>query len=151
RESCDMFVEMGERSFLSTRASELAEKSLYAQGKYGDAEYFADLGRETGASDDIETQARWRGALAKVRAQRGDRVDAERLGRGAAELGEPVDDAELAGDVLVDAAEVFRLGDRPDDAEAYARRALATFEAKGIAPSAVRARTFLEGLPADVR
>jgi class 3 adenylate cyclase len=151
RESCDMFIEMGERAFLSTRAAELAEKPLYAQGKYDEAERFAELGRETGASDDIETQARWRGALAKVRARQGERDEAERLAREAVELVEPVDDAELAGDVLVDAAEVFRLADRPDEAERYARRGLAVFEAKGIAPSAAAARAMLEALHADLR
>jgi class 3 adenylate cyclase len=151
RESCEMFIDMGERSFLSTRAAELAEKPLYAQGKYDDAERFAELGRESGASDDIETEARWRGALAKVLARRGDGERANVLVREAVELVEPVDDAELKGDVLVDAAEVFRLEGRAGESEQFARRALAAFEAKGIAPSAVLVRAFLEELRADVR
>src|SRR5262249_46461420 len=86
RESCEIFMEVGERGYLSTRAAELAEKALYVQGKHDEAHQFAALARETGASDDIETQARWRGAQAKVFATHGDFEAAERLAREALEL-----------------------------------------------------------------
>jgi len=46
RESCEIFSEMSERSLLSTRAAELAEKALYVQGKYDEAERFTNLSRE---------------------------------------------------------------------------------------------------------
>ena len=84
RESCDIFIAVGERAYLSTRAAELAEKALYAQGKYDETERFAELGRTAGASDDISTQPRWRGALAKVLAYRGEgRTAEEGRGRGS--------------------------------------------------------------------
>jgi ATP/maltotriose-dependent transcriptional regulator MalT len=146
RESCEIFMEMGDRSFLSTRAAEFAEKALYVQGKYDEAERFANLGRETGASDDIETQARWRGAQAKVLARRGDFEAAERLAREAADLVEPTDFLELRADVLMDVAEVFRLASRGEDAASAARRARETYEAKGMVVPAREAATFIEEL-----
>jgi tetratricopeptide (TPR) repeat protein len=146
RESCEIFMEMGDRSFLSTRAAEFAEKALYVQGKYDEAERFANLGRETGASDDIETQARWRGAQAKVLARRGDFEAAERLAREAADLVEPTDFLELRADVLMDVAEVFRLASRGEDAASAARRARETYEAKGMVVPAREAVTFIEEL-----
>lgn len=146
RESCDLFTEMGERSMLSTRAAEFAEKALYVQGKYDEAEQFAKLGREAGASDDIETQARWRGAQAKVFARRGAFEAAERLAREAIEFVEPTDHLELQGDVLMDVAEVFRLASRNEDATSAARRAQETYEAKGMVVSAREARSFIDRL-----
>ena len=150
RESCDIFMEMNERSLLSTRAAELAEKALYVQGKYDEADHFARLGRETGASDDIETQARWRAAQAKVLARRGELEAAERLALEAVELVEPTDHRELQGDVLMDMAEVFRLASRSEDAVSAARRAQEMYGAKGMIVSAREAETFIEELTASV-
>jgi class 3 adenylate cyclase/tetratricopeptide (TPR) repeat protein len=150
RESCDLFREMGERGYLSTRAAELAEKSLYVQGKYDEAERFANLGRETGSSDDIETQARWRGAQAKVFARHGDFEAAERLAREAVELVAPTDFLELRGDVLMDVAEVFRLATRDEDAASAAQRAREAYEAKGMVVPARDAAAFIEELGAGL-
>jgi class 3 adenylate cyclase/tetratricopeptide (TPR) repeat protein len=150
RESCEILAEMGERGILSTRAAEFAEKALYVQGKYDEAERFAKLGRETGSSDDIETQARWRGAQAKVFARRGEFEAAEPLAHEAVELVERTDFLELQGDVLMDAAEVFRLASRSEDAAAAARRAHETYEAKGMVVSATEAGKFVEQLGVGV-
>jgi tetratricopeptide (TPR) repeat protein len=146
RKSSELLIEMGERSYLSTRAAELAEKALYAQGKYDEAERFAELGREAGASDDIETQVRWRGALAKVLARRGDAERAERLAREAVDLAENTDFLELLGDVLADMAEVLRLAGRPDEARPVLEEALAVYERKGIVPSVERTKQALAEL-----
>jgi class 3 adenylate cyclase/tetratricopeptide (TPR) repeat protein len=148
RESCDIFLAIGERTFLSTRAAELAEKALYALGKYDEAERYAELGREAGSSDDIETQARWRGARAKVLARRGEFGAAEALAREAIELAENTDFPELRGDVLIDAAEVLRLAGGLDEAASFAQRALEAYRRKGIIPSAGEAKAFLERLHA---
>ena len=150
REACDMFMAMSERSLLSTRAAELAEKALYVQGKYDDAERFAALGREAGTSDDIETEARWRGADAKLLARRGELAASDRLAREAIALIEPTDHAELRGDVLMDAAEAFRLASRGEDAAAAARRAETTYAAKGMLAPAREAAAFTAGLAAGV-
>ena len=150
RESCEILAQISERGFLSTRAAEFAEKALYVQGEYDEAERFATLGREIGSSDDIETQARWRGAQAKVFARRGEFEAAERLAREAVELVKPTDFVELQGDVLMDVAEVFRLASRSDDAAAAARRAQTTYEAKGMIVSATEAGKFIEELSASV-
>lgn len=59
------------------------------------------FGTPQGASDDIETQARWRVALAKVLARRGERERAENLGRearGVHKLGRRLDPPDLQRD-----------------------------------------------------
>ncbi len=146
-----MFIDMGERSFLSTRAAELAEKPLYAQGKYDEAQQFAELGRETGASDDIETQVRWRGALAKVLGRRGDGDRAAVLVREAVVLVEPVDDAELKGDVLMDAAEVFHLQGSRDEAQGLPVVLAACSRRKALRPRPrSRERCWTGSAPSDV-
>jgi class 3 adenylate cyclase/tetratricopeptide (TPR) repeat protein len=151
RDSCDLFTKIGERGFLSTRAAELAEKALYAQAKYDEAERFAALGREAGATEDVETQARWRGAMAKVLARRDEYEEAARLAREAVELVEPTDGPELRGDVLMDAAETHRLASRREDAAAAAQRAEATYAAKGMVVPARSAAAFREDLVSSLR
>jgi tetratricopeptide (TPR) repeat protein len=151
RDSCDLFTTIGERGFLSTRAAELAEKPLYAQARYDEAERFAALGREAGATEDVETQARWRGAMAKVLARRGEYEEAARLAREAVELVEPTDGPELRGDVLMDAAETYRLASRREDAAAAAQRAEATYAAKGMVVPARSAAAFREDLVSSLR
>jgi tetratricopeptide (TPR) repeat protein len=148
RDSCAILAEIGERGFLSTRAAELAEKALYARGNYDDAMRFSQLGEETAASDDVESQARWRGARAKVLARRGNRDDAEQLGRQAVELVEATDYAELRGDVLMDIAEVHRLAGHAEQAAWFAAEALERYENKRIRPSARQARALLHELRA---
>jgi class 3 adenylate cyclase len=148
RESCELYIQMGERGSLSGRAAELAQKALYAQGKHDEVERFARLAADAAASDDIETHARWRGALAKVLAHRGDDVAAEALAREAAALVEPTDCLSLQGDVLSDSAEVLRILGRPDEARAALETALAVYERKGIVPEIERTRARLAGAAA---
>jgi class 3 adenylate cyclase/tetratricopeptide (TPR) repeat protein len=148
REGCDIYVEVGERGFLSTVAAELAEKALYVLGKYDEAEQFVKLAREKGASDDVETQARWRGARAKLLARRGDFEAAERLAHEAVALTKPTDYLVLQGDVLMDLAEVLRLASRSAEAASAARRAQETYEAKGMVVAAKEAANFVEELKA---
>lgn len=150
RESCDILASANERNVLSTGAAELAEKALYAQGKYEEAEHFAELSRDSGAKDDILTQARWRGAMAKVTARQGEFQAAERLAREALERVEPTDHLELQGDVLMDAAEVFRLASRHEGSLTAARRARAIYEAKGITVCVRHAEAFVKRLSAAV-
>ena len=142
RVSCQLLGELGEQSHLSTRLAELAQKSLYPQGKYEEAERFARLAEETGASDDIETQARWRGALAKVLG-RSDPDTAEILVREAIGLVEETDLLELHGDIFMDEAEVLRLIGRGDEARTVLEEALAVYERKGIVPEIGRVRGLL--------
>ena len=122
--------------------AELAQKSLYPQGKYEEAERFARLAEETGASDDIETQARWRGALAKVLG-RSDPDTAKILIREAIGLIEETDLLELHGDISMDEAEVLQVIGRGDEARTVLEEALATYERKGIVPEIERVRRLL--------
>ncbi len=105
-----------------------------------------ELARKAGSSDDIETQARWRGARAKLLARRGELGRAEVLAREAVELAEATDYLELRGDVLMDSAEMFRLVERLDAATTCAQQARQEYKTKGIVPSAREAEAFLERL-----
>ena len=69
--------EMGEKAFLSTNAAVLANV-LCAQGRYDDAERYAESSREAASKDDAAAQMQWRAAKAKVLASRGQHGTAPR-------------------------------------------------------------------------
>jgi ATP/maltotriose-dependent transcriptional regulator MalT len=130
---------LGERGFLSTTAAELAQ-AVYAQGRYEEAEQFAAIGEEAGASDDIATQLPLRGIRAKVAARRGQSAEAEMTARGAVELARGTDALGLHGEALMDLAEVLALSGRTDEALNALDEAARLFDSKAIVVSARRAR-----------
>ena len=92
--------------------------------------------------NDVETQVIWRGARAKILADRGYGEAAESLAREAVETASATTDGLLKADALVDLAMVFSAGGRPDSAGPPVREALRLLEAKGdrASASALRAR-----------
>ena len=76
--ACDGLEASGEKGFLSTMATLLAE-ALYAQGRLDEAEAAVERSREAATSDDFNAQAAWRASQAKILARRG----AARRGRAA--------------------------------------------------------------------
>jgi class 3 adenylate cyclase len=130
RQSCAQLAEMGDRSFWSTKACEVAQ-SLYSQGRYADAEDWAMRAAAAGASEDVITQAMSRQVLAKVAARHRQYDVARRLAAEAvatcAEMQAPL----TQGDACLDAAEVYLLAG--DDAEAIvlAEQAAGYYRAKG--------------------
>jgi class 3 adenylate cyclase/tetratricopeptide (TPR) repeat protein len=131
---------MGERGWLSTIGAELA-RAVYAQGRYEEADGYANLSEELGASDDIATRVPSRGVRAKVAARRGDWGQAEALAREAAALSQATDCLDLRGEAQMDLAEVLRLGGRAEEAHGHLESAMREFEAKGNVVSAERARS----------
>jgi hypothetical protein len=83
RRWCDRLEQRRLPGYLSTHASVLG-RSLCALRRYEEAEPLAQLGRERGSEDDVATQALWRQVQARVRAHRGEHVEAEALAREAA-------------------------------------------------------------------
>src|SRR5206468_514411 len=80
RPAVETLFAMGEKSFVSTLAAQLA-RVLALRGKLDEAARFAELGREASPADDWASQISWRSALTQVLARRGDLDEAARLAR----------------------------------------------------------------------
>jgi class 3 adenylate cyclase/tetratricopeptide (TPR) repeat protein len=142
RVAYEALEQMGEKGLLSTQAARLAQ-SLYAQQRYVEAEDYAKISEQAGASDDIVTQMLWRQVRAKTQARRGHVEDAEGLARDAVALAEPTDALDMRADGLVDLAEVLRLIGRTDETTGVLEGAVRLYEQKGDVVSAARARSVL--------
>ena len=70
REAHEILNAAGERGFLST-VSALLGLALARQGRYDEADRFADESREAGSDDDVVTQIYWRIVKANVEAAKG--------------------------------------------------------------------------------
>jgi class 3 adenylate cyclase len=125
----------------------LLGRELCALGRFEEAEPLAEKGRELGDVDDVMTQALWRQVRALVFAQRGERTEAERLGREAVALAEQTDSPQMQGEALFDLGEVLDAAGRRQDAVAAWQAALERYERKGIIPLARRVRERLAALP----
>jgi predicted ATPase/class 3 adenylate cyclase len=133
--------EMGERAFRSTMAASLAVVIL-EQGRDEEAEDFAKLSAQLGASGDLLTQVRWRRVRARVLARRAEIRAAEALAREALAIAEATDFVNDHADALVDLSHVLEVSRRCDDAVAAASGALHLYELKGnvVAAAATRLR-----------
>ncbi len=123
REACEAFRAMGERGYLSSVAGWLAE-ALYAQGRLDEAQQIAEEAQAAAAPDDIDAQARWRAARAKVLARAGRFPAARVLLDEAAALVAPTSWVALQAEILLARAEVDRLAGAPEQAAASLRAAL---------------------------
>jgi tetratricopeptide (TPR) repeat protein len=142
RRGYDALARMGEKSFLSTIAAELAG-ALYAEGRYEEAETFAAASEAAAASDDAISQIGWRSVKARILARRGRREEALRLAREAVALIDATDMLGDRGDVRVAYAAVLDLTGE-EGAEAVLAEALDLYEAKEHVVGAARARALLE-------
>jgi tetratricopeptide (TPR) repeat protein len=141
REGREHLVASGERGYLSS-VSALLAGSLCDQGRFDEAERFADEARELGAEDDWTTQMYWRAAKARILAARGLRDQAAHLATEIVNLAQPEDGFDTQF-VFVQIAPFLE----PDAARAALERALEAAERKGNVVSAARAREQLEALP----
>ena len=108
----------------------LAE-ALYRQGRYEEAEEWAEAVAEAAMENDHEPQVRWRSVRGKVLARRGQFGEAEALAREAVEIA-AVTDAHLEhGDAVVDLAEVLELAGKTTETRAALERAIELYERKG--------------------
>ena len=139
RESYDALEPLGERAYLSTAAALLAH-TLYAQGELDEAQRFSQISESVASPEDVFSQILWRSARARIRAHRGEPVEAEALAREAAALAEKTDMLNTQGDTLVYLSEVLALAGRPAEAAAVLEQAASRFELKGNLVSLERAQ-----------
>jgi class 3 adenylate cyclase/tetratricopeptide (TPR) repeat protein len=138
--ACDGLEASGEKGFLSTMATLLAE-ALYAQGRLDEAEAAVRRSREAATSDDFNAQAAWRASQAKILACRGEHEEADRLAREAIEIIDRSDELSHQGDFRVGLAEVLQLAGRSDESIPVLEEALERYEQKEnrVAADATRA------------
>jgi thioredoxin-like negative regulator of GroEL len=144
-EGCRLLEELGDKSFLSTAAAELAG-ALYELDRLEEADAWVGRAAELGASEDAFTQIIWRQVKAKLLARDGEQAEAERLAREAVAIGEATDFLNGQGDARADLAQVLELGGRREEAAAELERALGHYEQKGNAVSGDKARARLTAL-----
>ena len=126
----ELLAAMGETGTRATLTAVLADVA-FRQGRDDDAVRLAEESRAISGADDLDAQPRWRAALARTLARRGEHADAERLAREAIELLEPTDFVGLQADAFDSLADVLRSAGRVDDAVAAVERAFVLHERKG--------------------
>ena len=104
---------MGETGVLSTLAA-MQAKALYLLGRREDMNAAIARAQQTGAVNDIATQAEWRYVAAMAAADDGRLEEAERLISEAIEMVEPTDFLELRGETFEALAQVEGRAGQPD-------------------------------------
>jgi len=133
RQGIDALEQFGGTGFLSTTVGLLAE-TLYRQGRYDEAEELAGRTAELAMADDFDPLFRWRAVLARVLAQRGEFVEAEKLAREGVDIVEETDWHLHRGEAFTALGEVLELAGRRDEARAVYEQAIEAFELKGSLP-----------------
>ena len=133
---------MGERYYLSTTAGFLAE-ALYRLDRLDESDRYAEMCEQLAALDDISSQFLWRCVRGKILARRDRPDEGERTIREALALIREAEDPDSQATVLLDLAEVLRLGGKDDEASARAEEAVQLFERKGDVVGARRASSLV--------
>jgi class 3 adenylate cyclase len=137
---------MHETGVVSTLAAERA-LVLYRLGRLGEAETAIALAQETGAPNDIATQAGWRIPAAMIAADAGRQQEAETLIGEAVELVAPTDFLSLRGQVQEGLARVQARAGQIDKWREALDRAVHEHEQKGNLPWAQRVRDAIAAGP----
>ena len=145
-ECCDALRVMGERGYLSSLLPALAE-AKYALGHLSEAHQLTEEAEALAPADDLDAQARWRTARAKVLAQRGQFTAARQLASEAEALIAPTTWAQLQAEIQVAKAEVSKLAGAPAEAAASLRKALRIYEDRRAVALADQTRAALASLP----
>ena len=145
REAYEAYRAIGERGYMSTVLGFLAE-ALYTQGRLGEARQMTEEAQAAAAPADIDAQARWRAARAKVLARAGQFPAAQTLLDEAEALVSPTCWAPLQAGILMARAEVDRLAGAPQRAEASLRAALRIYQDRHATPLAQQAAAVLASL-----
>jgi tetratricopeptide (TPR) repeat protein len=138
---------VGQLGVVSTHAGYRA-RALLALGRDEEAERYAQMADELGASDDAVTQVLWRQARARVLARRGEHHAAVALAQDAVSRADLTDMLAVRGDCLADLGEVLELAGDADGAAAALGRALANYEQKGVIPAIEQTQARLVALRA---
>ena len=152
RKGYRVLADVGEKNVLCNVAALLAE-ALYRQGKIKEAFRLTDVAKRAAAPADLFAQVYWRTPRAKVLAKQGRLDEAEQLVQEALAFAYRTDSLNTRGDARMDAAEVFRLDERPLEAAAQMRKAIHAYDRKGNRTASRKARCLLAELaePAHAR
>jgi class 3 adenylate cyclase/tetratricopeptide (TPR) repeat protein len=146
RESCGLLEELGDTGYRSTATARLAD-SLYALGRFDEAQRETELAESLSGPDDRVSQALWRQVRAKLLARARSHPQAEALAREAVALIGQTDMLDARAHALADAAVVSAAAGRSEEATERLAEALALFEQKGNVVLAERARASLAAPP----
>jgi tetratricopeptide (TPR) repeat protein len=130
REACETSIQRSEASYLSSQAAELADV-LYRQGRFDDAQQWAQTARDHAGEGDLHAQVFWRAIEARLAARRGELKLGESLAKAAVEIMEQTDAVSQHAKVVLDSAEVLRLAGNEAGARAAVKKAEALYRAKG--------------------
>jgi tetratricopeptide (TPR) repeat protein len=130
REAAERLKQFGDQGFYSTTIGMVAE-AVYQQGRYDEAEEWAEAVAEAAMKNDYEPQITWRSVRGKVFARRGRFEEAKALALEAVEIASATDCHAEIGDAYSDLAEVLDLAGEMLEARAALERALEAYEKKG--------------------
>jgi class 3 adenylate cyclase/tetratricopeptide (TPR) repeat protein len=150
KRGCQMFEEVGERSWLSS-ALGIQGQIYYDLGDLDAAFDAAARGLELGASDDAYTQILTRGVQAKVLARRGSTEEAEQLAREACEVADATDMSCSRGGAYEDLGHVLYVAGKTAEAEQAIEHAAEIYDAKGAVALSERARRVAAELQISAR
>jgi class 3 adenylate cyclase/predicted ATPase len=139
RQGCEQLERLGEHSFLSTQACSLAE-TLYALGRYDEAEQWALRGLELGGRDDLLTQVMGLGVRSRLLARKGQASAALALAEEADNLARTSDSPWIQGDAAFDVAEVLHLTGDHTRAAGMTQRAIKCYQRNGATARVARAQ-----------
>ena len=130
--------------FLAITQAYLA-RALERQGRIDEADVAATAAEHGAGGRVVPVIAYARMVRAKVAAQRGDALEAERLARAAAALAATTDLTHIHGEALENLAEILETSGRRDDARPLFEQAVQLFTAKGAPAYGRSARRSLKG------
>jgi class 3 adenylate cyclase/tetratricopeptide (TPR) repeat protein len=142
RRGSDLLESIGEKGARST-ATALLAGTLYALGRYSEAERQVDLAEQLAGNDDWETLRQLWSVRAKILARQGELERAKSAADKAITIVEATDNLDARGHLWMDKAEVLRLSGDPGGAASCLERAIDLFERKGNVVMAGRARASL--------
>jgi class 3 adenylate cyclase/tetratricopeptide (TPR) repeat protein len=139
RQGCQELERLGEHSWLSTQACQLAD-ALYALGRYEEADRWARRGLELGSSDDLATQHTGLRVRSRLLARSGDLSAAFALAEEVNRLSSTSEDPIDPGDAALNLAEILFLTGDPARAEEMTERAIDWYQRKEATAYVARAR-----------
>jgi tetratricopeptide (TPR) repeat protein len=147
RRDYNRLLSLGELYYRPVVAAALAH-TLHALGRTEEADELALSAAEIAAADDVEAQAMWRTARAKILAERGVTEAGIDLARAAVALVGTTDDVYARTEALVDLATVLSAAGSYAEATAAAEEAAALCRVKGMSVLAERVDDLLDTLRA---
>jgi tetratricopeptide (TPR) repeat protein len=150
RQGCERLERLGEHSFLSTQACQLAD-ALYALGRYDESELWALRGLELGGSDDLATQFLGLSVRSRLLARKGDIGPALELVGQVDALAATSDDPRDSGDAALNRAEISYLAGDAAQAGEMIGQAIGHYRRKGATAYIARVRRLAAEWRIDIR